>query len=401
MTRFHFERPDGIAGNPQNILIHLNEFVPPQGIGSGGGSQQTVLMNYENSFQKLWTQRIARTIQVGQVPSPQTDFTLLINNTFPDLIGVAEKELRFTGVDSVPLPYYIQEFDNVTGRLVARFLKPTVADGDLIYIYFDNPAAIDEQDARAVWQGMDFVYPLDEPDLTCVNLVGVPSTKTTTTQVDGKIFKATNFADGSQFIQFTTPDWITQRNNMSMSIAFWYKTGDQGRGILVGNFTVASIGPDINIELTTDDRLRAFITSMPDEFNTDTQTPSSSKFQNNQWHLVVFTYNKDTRNPRIYFDGGLEVTGVPRPDNSDVFLDTTIPYFAARDNRTGTTQYVGDMELLRKFQDIELDADAIATMYNNENNDNAFYSGNASEPTPVPPTIDMEYESGILMEYNK
>ena len=33
MTRFHFERPDGIKGNPQNILIHLNEFVPPQGFG--------------------------------------------------------------------------------------------------------------------------------------------------------------------------------------------------------------------------------------------------------------------------------------------------------------------------------------------------------------------------------
>ena len=33
MTKFHFERPDGIRGNPQNILIHLNEFVPPQGFG--------------------------------------------------------------------------------------------------------------------------------------------------------------------------------------------------------------------------------------------------------------------------------------------------------------------------------------------------------------------------------
>ncbi len=36
MTRFHFERPDGNPKNAQNILIHLNEFVPPQGFGGGG-----------------------------------------------------------------------------------------------------------------------------------------------------------------------------------------------------------------------------------------------------------------------------------------------------------------------------------------------------------------------------
>ena len=34
MTRFHFERPDG-RPKGENILIHLNEFVPPQGYGGG------------------------------------------------------------------------------------------------------------------------------------------------------------------------------------------------------------------------------------------------------------------------------------------------------------------------------------------------------------------------------
>jgi len=35
LTRFHFERPDGIQGSAQNVLIHLNEFVPPQGYAGG------------------------------------------------------------------------------------------------------------------------------------------------------------------------------------------------------------------------------------------------------------------------------------------------------------------------------------------------------------------------------
>ena len=34
MTRFHFERPDGNPKTAQNISIHLNEFVPPQGFGA-------------------------------------------------------------------------------------------------------------------------------------------------------------------------------------------------------------------------------------------------------------------------------------------------------------------------------------------------------------------------------
>lgn len=34
MTRFHFEQPDGPpSNNAQNILVHLNEFVPPEGYG--------------------------------------------------------------------------------------------------------------------------------------------------------------------------------------------------------------------------------------------------------------------------------------------------------------------------------------------------------------------------------
>jgi len=35
LTRFHFERPDGNPKGAQTILIHLNEFVPPQGYSVG------------------------------------------------------------------------------------------------------------------------------------------------------------------------------------------------------------------------------------------------------------------------------------------------------------------------------------------------------------------------------
>ncbi len=49
MTRFHFERPDGNPQNAQNILIHLNEFVPPQGYGGGVTPPAVGDMEHENA----------------------------------------------------------------------------------------------------------------------------------------------------------------------------------------------------------------------------------------------------------------------------------------------------------------------------------------------------------------
>lgn len=45
MTRFHFERPDGLQSDAQNILVHLNEIIPPQGLESGGVTPPPTVTN--------------------------------------------------------------------------------------------------------------------------------------------------------------------------------------------------------------------------------------------------------------------------------------------------------------------------------------------------------------------
>ena len=68
MTRFHFERPDGPPNNDaQNILIHLNEFVPPQGYEGGvvGGS---ALVQTATLAALVQTGTLSALIQTGSEP---------------------------------------------------------------------------------------------------------------------------------------------------------------------------------------------------------------------------------------------------------------------------------------------------------------------------------------------
>jgi len=98
------------------------------------------IMGYEppNWFNARWQQRISATINADQVPSTQTDFPVLIDETFPELIGSSISQLRFASTDDIQLEYEIELFDTYTGKLIAWTKKPLVDNGDIIYIYYDN-----------------------------------------------------------------------------------------------------------------------------------------------------------------------------------------------------------------------------------------------------------------------
>jgi len=148
------------AYTPQRLIgsIVANSLSIPQGIGSASQPVQGDSMAYEdldimeyetdNWFNAQFLQRIPLTINSGQVPSTQTNFPLLINDTYPDLIGQVEAELRFAGIDEIQLEYEIEEFDNLTGKLIAWVKKPTVSDGDFVAIYFDNRSSRSSYDRR-------------------------------------------------------------------------------------------------------------------------------------------------------------------------------------------------------------------------------------------------------------
>ncbi len=70
MTRFHFERPDGPPNNDaQNILVHLNEFVPPQGYGGGAPRPlgDTALVQTSTLTALVQTGTLTALVQTGEV----------------------------------------------------------------------------------------------------------------------------------------------------------------------------------------------------------------------------------------------------------------------------------------------------------------------------------------------
>ena len=139
MPGVRFIPPQGIQKT--NLIpsdTRHNHFIPSQGYLSGGGLVVLDSMGYEPAgwLNAEFQQRIPLTINAGQVPSTQTDFPLLINDTYPELMGEVEAELRFAGSDNIQLEYEIEKFDSITGELVVWIKKDTVSDGDIIYIYF-------------------------------------------------------------------------------------------------------------------------------------------------------------------------------------------------------------------------------------------------------------------------
>jgi len=129
-----------------------------------------LLADHSNWFDGAWQSRIPITINPSQVPSPQSNFPLLINQTSIELIGKSINELRFAGLDRIQLDYEIQKFNNLTGELIAWVKKPTISDGDITYIYFDNPTAIDEQNPNAVWSDYQYVAHMNNDEIGPPNI---------------------------------------------------------------------------------------------------------------------------------------------------------------------------------------------------------------------------------------
>lgn len=132
----------------------------PQG-AVGEGDSQLDLMALENGnimglesdkwISLKWGKRISYTINPVEVPSPQTDFPIIIIDTYTELIGKSKDELLFASTDNLPLKHQVPEFDTVTGKFIAWIKKPLVDNSNIIYTYFDNPSAINVEDKDAVW----------------------------------------------------------------------------------------------------------------------------------------------------------------------------------------------------------------------------------------------------------
>ncbi len=120
-------------------------------------------------YHSAWTNRIAVTIDRTKVSGTLTNFPVLINLTNSSLRQYAQADgddILFTSSDgTTKLSHEIESYSSSTGALVAWVKVPTLTSSSdtILYLYFRNSAASNQQNASGVWDSnFKAVWHLDE-----------------------------------------------------------------------------------------------------------------------------------------------------------------------------------------------------------------------------------------------
>lgn len=198
-----------------------------------------------------WAYRRAITIDHTKVPtSDQTNFPVDIDITDAGLQANAQSngnDILFTSADgTTKLDHEIEIYTSATGRLTGWVRVPTLSTtvDTVIYMYYGNPAASNQQNATGVWDtNFKIVYHMkdgtslspNDSTSNAKNASGVTATASSTGKIDG----AADF-NGSQ--DFPPPNTIGISGGTARTFSVWAKRTSNSVVIdsFLGNFTTVN-----------------------------------------------------------------------------------------------------------------------------------------------------------------
>jgi hypothetical protein len=138
--------------NPQSLTLNGPAAVTATFSPMGSGPPPPTGPSWYNA---AWTGRKAITINGGQVTGTLTNFPMLLSVTDANLAGAAQlngNDILFTASDGVTkLNHEIESYFGPAGTLVAWVKVPALANGTVIYMYYGNPGAFNQQSVAGVW----------------------------------------------------------------------------------------------------------------------------------------------------------------------------------------------------------------------------------------------------------
>jgi hypothetical protein len=366
-------------------------------IGSGI-SQKAFAQNWYNS---AWAYRKAITINSDMVSGTQTDFPVLVSLTSDAGLSAhalaSGNDILFTSGDGITkIPYQREYYSN--GTLAAWVNCPIVTTGTVLYIYYGNPMAVDQQTASSVWDAnYKLVYHLGENgptyvyDATSNNNTGAQSGGVTFSAA-GKIGNATAYANGgitpNQYISVGTSPGVGGTSSFTYEV--WVKVSSFNN-----NTSMTSADGSYFIDRTTGTTPLVSLIPCGNKFGFQMRYDDGSglggpnggpNISLSTWYHVAMVRDYGNNLFRLYVNGIQQATTL---SNSALSLTPPIPKLGRHATFSGSgvvTFLNGSIDEFR-ISGIARSPEWISAEYNNQNSSSTFYTVSAEVNQPEVTTM--------------
>jgi len=402
LTRFHFERPDGIQGNPQTSLIHLNEFVPPQGYGGGGVSPPAEASKIialfppmaDESFQFYKFYQIKK----SQVPTTQTNIPLVIEDTLGPGVLLQNDGFDIRVFDSVgdSIPYDRIESVKATGKIIVWIDMAVAKDSEFVQLAFGKELATDGSTPNLVYDSNYKMVLHLEDDFTDSTSNGNDAINNGSTDIEGKIGRARDFNGSTHFLEVADDPSLNITDKLTLSA--WIKSSDDNGWIMCKDDVSSNRPYSIRrIVQVTDPILRFGIDTGDNVFLDGSRALSDVNFD-----YVVATY--DGSEMKTYVNGEL---GNVLSESGTIVTEAVNLFIGRRGDTDPSIRFDGIIDEPR-VSDIDRSSDWIKTEFNNQNDNDSFWfktplliTAENIFLTLFPDLADTSYQSYKFYQINK
>jgi hypothetical protein len=316
-----------------------------------------------------------------------TNFPVLVSLTDSDLASKARNDgwdILFTSSDKkTKLSHGIENFTKVTGILVAWVKVPILFTNNntLLYMYYGNPSASDQQNATNVWDDyyVGVWHLKEDPSGTAPQIKDSTSnanngtsagSMTSADQVSAKINGGLDFDGVNDYINIPRASSIEPSTAITVYAWFyWHDNTASSYGKIVAKTTASDTAPYYSYCLeqsSSNAQLSAGINVGGTNRATSAQTITL-----NAWHQLVLTWNSGDY-VRFYIDGTEKAKTSSTYSGSITYYNVPlrIGFSSYGESNTEIDGLIDEV----RISNIARTAGWLTTEYNNQNNPSSFYS---------------------------
>ncbi len=332
--------------------------------------------------------------------SDLTNFPVLIDITDASLQANARSDgydILFTSSDgTTKLDHERETYTTATGRILAWVEIPTLDynDNTIIYMYYGNSGASDQQNATGVWDS-NYKWVNHWGDGTTLSLEDSTSNNYDATRINtapavsGKIGGAVESqSSGSRWVEWTHT-YGDFSSNFTASMWMYLNNSASGNGDLIFGQMYGST--DLNVIYISASTQKIISQIRKDNGTPSTKTLSASALSTGTWYHIVYTMNSSD-NVSVYVNGSaMSDTHSSLTRMSEALGGTVIRAGSAA---SWWSQNDAKYDEVR-FSHTVRSADWIKTEYNNQSSPSTFYSVSGTDDQVADTNVKVSPSSNV------